>query len=198
MKCWKLTDQDGVTKNDTQWGINASHETSGEGKLYSRGWIHAYEDNYLALLLNPMYAGFASPRLWEAEASGEIKRDSQLKFGCTKPTTIKEVKLPVITTEMRVRFAILAVMEVYKDEKWTAWARAWLDGSDRSKEAAHAAGYVADAARYAAYAAGANAAWCADDAAWYAADAAWYAAGYAADASNNIDLVAIAHKATET
>jgi hypothetical protein len=223
MKCWKLTDQNGVTKNDTQWGINASHETSGEGELCSSGWLHAYEDPILGLLLNPIHANFASPRLWEAEADGKIEKDGQLKFGCTKLTTVKEHRVPEITMEMKIRFAILVAMEVCKDEKWTAWAQRWLDGSDRSREAANDAWYAANAAWYAADTAwrAANVAKYAADAAKYAADAAKYAANaakyaseygakytacYAANAADvarcaadavnsSINLVTIAHKA---
>lgn len=44
--------------------------------------------------------------------------DGQLKCGCKTLTTVREIPLPAITTEMRVRFAILCAKEA-----WAAVAR---------------------------------------------------------------------------
>lgn len=45
MKAYKLTDQNGLTKNDMQWGENVSYTATGESKkLCSDGWIHFYID----------------------------------------------------------------------------------------------------------------------------------------------------------
>ena len=61
------------------------------------------------------------------------------------------------------------------------WARRWLSGEDRSRDAAWAAWAAARAAWAATKAAG-DAAWAAGDAAWAAGDAAWaaWAAAWAA------------------
>jgi hypothetical protein len=50
MKLYKLTDENGQTKNHTQWGENISHSASGDSNqdLCSNGWIHAYESSLLA------------------------------------------------------------------------------------------------------------------------------------------------------
>jgi len=202
IKLYKLTDGDGKTRNDTQWGPGVSHSGTGEGELCGWGWIHAYEHPLIAVLLNPIHAKFQTPRLWEAE--GEIAiRDGQFKCGCKTLTTVREIPLPAVTTEMRVRFAILCAKEVCADLPWNAWADKWLSGEDRSEAAAGAAAgaaWAAARASWAAYAAQA-AAWAARAAraAWAAEAAAWAAAQTAAGASwaagHGINIFEIAEKA---
>ena len=73
MKVYKLTDKDGKTYCNTQWGPNVSHSANGKsGELCSSGWIHFYTNPLIAVLMNRIHANFTSPRLWEAEASGEV------------------------------------------------------------------------------------------------------------------------------
>ena len=175
---YKLTDRDGQTRNDTQWGPGVSHSGTGKGELCGPGWIHAYEHPLIAVLLNPIHANFQSPRLWEAE--GEVGlRDGQLKCGCKALTTIREIPLPAVTTEMRVRFGILCAKEVCAYPAWNAWADRWLSGGDRSEAAAAAAAAEAAAAAAAAEAVS-WAAWAAEAA---AARAAWAAEAAAARAA---------------
>ena len=194
---YKLSDSDGKTMNGTQWGPGVSHSGTGKGGLCGPGWIHAYEHPLVAVLMNPIHASFKNPRLWEAE--GEIAiRDGQLKCGCKTLTTVREIPLPSITTEMRVRFAILCAKEVCADLSWNAWADKWLSGEDRSVEAAKAAAWASyDAAAWAADAVAAAAyrpSWAAKAAAWAAEDAA--AAVYRASwGARCMNLAAIAEKA---
>ena len=137
-KLYKLTDSCGKTRNDTQWGPGVSHSGTGEGELCGPGWIHAYEHPLIAVLMNPIHAIFKNPRLWVAE--GEVGlRDGQIKCGCKTLTTVREIPLPAVTTEMRVRFAILCAKEVYADLSWNAWADKWLSGGDRTQAAAERA-----------------------------------------------------------
>ena len=148
---YKLTDKYRRTYGDTEWGEGVTHSGTGEGELCGPGWIHAYEHPLLAALLNPIHADFAEPRLWLAHGKVE-KREGMLKCGCRSLTTIRELPLPEITIEQRVKFAILCAKEVYKDPLWNKWADAWLSGEDRSaRDAAHAA-----SAAYAACAASAG------------------------------------------
>ena len=175
MKLYKLTDENGQTYNNTQWGEGISHSGTGKGELCSEGWIHAYTHPLLAVLLNPIHADFKNPRMWEAEGDVD-KRDGQLKVGCRTLTTIKEIPLPVITAEQRVKFAILCANAVCDDERWNEWADKWLDGTDRSKQSANAARAAAWAAN------AAEAAWAAEAAA-EAAEAAARAAAWAAEAA---------------
>ena len=148
-KLYKLTDENGRTRGGTQWGPGVTHGGTGEGGLCGPGWVHAYEHPLIAVLLNPIHADFAHPRLWEAE--GEIAlRDGQLKCGCLSLTTVREIPLPVVTTEMRVRFAILCAKRVCNDVEWNLWADKWLSGEDRTAWAAEAAARRAEAAAEAA------------------------------------------------
>lgn len=138
MRLYKLTDQNRRTYGNTEWGEGVTHTAKGTGPLCSSGWIHAYEHPLLAALLNPIHANFSNPILWEAE--GEIGiRYGQLKCGCASLTTIREIPLPSITTENRVRFAILCALRVYTDPEYRRWAEGWLDGRDRTRTAAEAA-----------------------------------------------------------
>lgn len=169
---YKLTDSNGLTRagknNECQWGENVTHKAQAKsGGLCSDQYIHAYLNPHLALLLNPIHANIANPRLWEAK--GRIAaRDGQLKVGCKSLTTIREIPVPVITTEQRAVVAILCAKAVYQDKAWNAWADAWLNGAHRSKQAADAAAEAAEAATYAAT-----------------------EAAYAAEAAAGVDLFAI-------
>ena len=205
MKAYKLTDENNRTYNDTQWGINVSHTATGTTTfLCSDGWIHFYTHPLLAVLMNPNHAKFVNPKLWEAEASGEMKHEL-LKSGCKTLTTIREIPLPKVSRIQRIAFVILCAKEVCKDEKWNSWADKWLSGEDRSKETADVAAYAAFAAANAdANAAAANADANAA-AAFHAAGAAAYADANAAGAAANaagaaavadgIDFIKIAKKA---
>jgi len=218
---YKLTDGDGKTRNGTRWGPGVSHSGTGEGGLCGPGWIHAYEHPLIAVLLNPIHADFKSPRLWEAEGKIAI-RDGQLQCGCKTLTTIREIPLPEITTEMWIRFAILctkeastaAVGEAWK--AWNVWADKWLSGEDRSAAAAaaaaaaeaatsavgparaayNAAAWAADAAAREAEAAARAAAWASAWSVQWAAEAAASAAYRSTRAACcGMDLAAIAEKA---
>jgi hypothetical protein len=183
-RCYKLTDENGETGAEyrrVRWGENVTHvpTSPGQGALCGPGWIHFYDDPILGLLLNRIHASFQKPRVWEARWNGSRKDDRGLKAGATSLTTVREItrELPEITTEMRVRFAILVAGQVYGDASWQEWAASWLAGEDRSANAAADAANAADAAADAADAA--NAAY----AAAYAAANAAYAAYAAANAA---------------
>jgi hypothetical protein len=148
--------------------------------LWRPGWIHAYEHPLVAVLMNPIHADFKSPRLWEAE--GEIAIRDGLKCGCATLTTVREIPLPAVTTEMRVRFGILCAKEVCTCFSWNAWADRWLSGEDRSEAATGAAAEAAQAASAWAAAAAEAAAGAGKAAAW-AAQAAEAAAAWAAQAA---------------
>ena len=221
MIVYKLTNQKLQTYGGCQWEPGVPRETNGKGDLCSSGWLHYYHDPLLAVLLNPIHADIANPILWEAEADGLHRDDRGLKGGCTRLTLIRQVDLPQITTEQRVRFGILCAKVICDNPAWNAWADRWLDGSDRSQESAWAAIEAAARAAEAAWAAAetaaraaetaaraaraAEAAWAAETAAWAAAEtaarAAETAAGAAAEAAARaaegtpLDLIAIAREA---
>ncbi len=197
IKLYKLTDSCGKTRGGTQWWPGVSHSGTGKGELCGPGWIHAYEHPLIAVLMNPIHADFKHPRLWEAE--GEIAiRDGQLKCGCKTLTTIREIPLPEITTEMRVRFAIMCAKEVCACLSWNAWADKWLSGEDRSGAAAGAAAgaaWAAWAAEAAAWAAGAAEAAAQTAAGAAACRSARAARAAAVDLGHRIDFFGIAEKA---
>ena len=207
MMLYKVTDENGQTRNQTQWGENISHTATGTGtELCSDGVIHAYENPLVAAFIHPLHVQFNNPILWEAE--GEvIVREGQLKCGCKTLTTLKKISLPEISTEQRIEIAIRCAQLACKEPAWNEWASKWLSGEDRSKESANAAyraaaaAYAANAA-YAAFAAGAGAYFA--DAAYYAdADADAAAAAYAASAARaaawgvEFDLAEIIEKVLE-
>ena len=166
---YKLTDQNMQTYDGFQWTLNKTETADGKGDLCGPGFLHAYTDPLLAVLLNPIHADIENPRLFRAE--GTIKKtDHGLKVGCTEMTLLEELPLPVITTTQRIAFGILCAKEVCKDAVWVTWADAWLLGKDRAAGAAGAAEAAAWADR--------------------AAEAAAWTRG-------NIDLIAIARKAME-
>jgi hypothetical protein len=184
---YKLTNQDNTTRNNTLWGEGVTHETDGSGELCGPGWLHFYHTPELAVMMNPAHADIEKPKLWECEAEGQFLDDHGLKGGCTKLTTLREIPLPDVTLEQRIRFGILCAQKAFggKSELWDEWATGWLSGSDRSLESARAAEYAAE---YAAYAAAyAAASYTSADAhaasAAYSADAA--SAAYSADAARN-------------
>lgn len=149
MQLYKLTDEYGQTHGGTQWAPGVTHEGSGVGPLCSAGWIHACTDPLLAIFLNPIHGDFRNPRLWECR--GEVAlSDRGLKVGCKSLTTVREIPLPEVTTEQRVRFAILCAKRVCTDPKWLAWADAWLLGKNRAAADATAARVVIWAAEQAA------------------------------------------------
>ena len=178
----KLTDKNDQTYGGCQWGEGVTVETSGEGELCGPGWTHWYTHSLLAVLLNPIHGNFdlTTAHLWEGE--GEVKKtDHGLKVGCQKATTLRRVELPEVTTEQRVRFAILCAKEICNEPTWINWADRWLSGEDRTEVSAE----------WAAKAAAEAAEWAAEWAEW----AEW--AAEAAKAADLLDLIAIAKMAME-
>jgi hypothetical protein len=189
---YKLTTQEGMTQNNTQWGENVTHEATGdiEQDLCSNAWIHAYTHPLLAILMNPAHAMIKNPILWEGNGEGEAKFEP-LKCGFRKFTTLKKIPLPEVTDVQKVAFGILCAKEINTDSSWNQWADKWLSGEDRTKSSAYYAAYAAASAASAAYAAS-NAAKYADAAAYAA-----YAAYNAASKGKELDFVSIALKAME-
>ena len=141
MKVYKLTDENMQTHNNFQWELNKTYVTSGEGELCGPGFLHSYEHPLLAVLHNPLHADFDldTARLFEADASGTILKDNQLKMGSSSLTLIKEIPIPVLTTEQKIKYAIYCAKEVCQNQEWNIWADKWLSGEDRSIKSAEAA-----------------------------------------------------------
>ena len=164
--------------NETTWEIG-KQVSAKEGKpvLCTETVVHFYEDELLAIFMNPIHANLKNPRMFEVETCGEIIRDN-VKSGCKSLKLIREIEIPKITKEQKIAFAILCSLEVYKEKSYVTWAENWLNRTDRSRESASAA--YASASASAAYASASAAA----------------AVAYASAAVNTkIDFVTLAHKA---
>jgi len=217
MRKFKLTDQNMQTHNGYQWELGVWREAEGDPKqnLCSDGWLHCYDSPLLAVLHNPIHAGIENPRLFEVEVDGETKNDWGLKCGYRSMRLTRELNLPHVTTEQRIRYAIFCALSVCDDPAFIQWAEDWLSGKNRSAEAAEAAAWAARAAaeaatRAAAAEAAAEAGWAAraaaeaaeaariaaEAAAWAAEAAAW-AATRAAVAEAAAEAAWAARAATE-
>ena len=220
MELYKLTNKNGCTHGNTQWGIGVTHELKARKKprLCTKGVLHAYKNINLALLLNPNHANISNPKIWEAE--GKIVVEDYGKVGCFKLTTTKELSCPdwYIDDKKRrrvqVQFAVLcaeSVLHIYENQypddnrprKAIEAAQNYLKKpSNAAAKAANAAAKAANAAAKAAKAAyeaakaakAANAAYAANAAAYEAANAV----AYAAKAANvEIDFCALADQAVK-
>ena len=191
---YKLTDNDMKTNYGFQWELNKDYEIKSKGgELCTSAYFHFYLHPLLAVLHNPNHANIGNPRIFKAEVGGESLTDGQMKEGWKKAKLIKEIPLPKITVEQKIKYGIYCALEVYKDESFVNWANNWLSGKDRTVDSAHAA-YAAHAA-HAAYAAHAT---FHSAHASCAAYAAAYSVTYAAYAANKkINLLKLAKKAME-
>jgi len=200
-----------------KWALNEWHEIPpekrGKGKGFSMGsYFRLHDDPLLAVLLNPICADFKDFRMFEVETEGAVESDRGLKFGAVKIQLVREIDVPDITAEQRVRFAILCAIEVHTETGFNSWAQDWLSGKDKTAATAAAreaatwkvwatattTGWAARAATWAAGAAGweAAAVWVARPA-WAARVVTWAAraAERAADAKDSLDFKALAAKA---
>ena len=144
-KLYKLTDEQGRTRagedNELTWAVGVAHKTAGTGtRLCTADVIHAYEHPLIAVLMNPVHAMFnpATMRLFVAEGN-IVAREGQLKCGVHALKIVEEIAVPTLTTEQRVKFAILCAKCVCTDVAWNAWADKWLSSEDRSAWAVEAA-----------------------------------------------------------
>ncbi|MDD4242899.1 MAG: hypothetical protein PHG08_01170, partial [Bacilli bacterium] len=210
MKIYKLTDQNLQTYNGFQWELGvAAPELPAGGDLCSSSYYHAYTSPLLAVFLNSIHADIENPKMFEAEGFGELADDHGLKVGYKSMVLVKELELPAVTLTNRIAFGILCSLEVYKEPAFVTWAENWLNGTDRTIEAAWAAARAAWAAARAARAWAARAAraaaWAAERAAasWAAAEAAAEARAAAraaaaaarAAAAEKFNLIELAKKA---
>ena len=142
MKLYKLTDQNGFTragaKNALKWAVGTTHRATGPGtELCSPDVIHAYTDPVLAVLMNPTHANIKNPLLWVGE--GDVVATDGCKVGVKELTITERIDLPVVTTEVRVRFGIACAWMVSRSTAWREWAEKWVSGEDRSTKSARAA-----------------------------------------------------------
>lgn len=177
---YKLTTQELTTHNRFQWTPGGWSPLLAGTELCSNGVYHAYPSPELAVILNPIHANLANPRLWKCSLGGGVidnDNDNGLKLGAQQMRLDEEIALPSYTTTQRIAFGILCVLEVSRDEVFRGWAEKWLSGEDRSAEAAQA---TYGRARWWGRSAVAMAAW------WAARQADKKAARWAADAVQEV------------
>jgi hypothetical protein len=190
MIAYKLTDQNLQTYKGYQWKLGEKRTTNGKGELCGPGWLHFYTDPRLAVILNSIHADIKNPRLFEVEVGGQCQEDLGLKIGYTEATLIKEIPLPEISVEKKVEFAIRCSLLLATTKKYIEWAENWLNGTDRSTEAAAVAHSARSAHSYAAFAVSYVASARASHAASYSANAV-ASTVYAVADVNYIDFIYI-------
>lgn len=204
---YKLTSKEGYTRpghsNQLKWSVGVTHTVPGDGvEIDTDEVIHAYEHPPVAAFVGPAHATFdpQTMRLWRCEGT-IVAREGQLQCGTKALTVLEEIPLPTITTEQRIKIAILCSKQVCSIPQWTRWADQWLSGEDRSQEAAWAAArpavsvwaagasWAASAAAISVWAAeaaakarAAEASW-SEAAAWAASGASWTTGAWAAEAA---------------
>ena len=123
---YKLTDQNyktGKNHNPMKWG---------------GGIIHAYVSPEIAVFCNPAHGNIKNPVLWECTGPDVLFNDG-LKIGVRELTTIRQIPLPEITIEQRIKIAIKTTkMFCSNNTKWSEWADKWLSGKDRTSAMAAA------------------------------------------------------------
>jgi len=203
---YKLTDHNGRTHDDTQWGENVRHEATGKGmKACTDGVIHSYASPYLAALMNPIHANFSRPILWHFREEGEWYTNGLKRHG-KAGTTLRRARLPHFTPRQRVAFSIYVAQAALAAQSvripvWEKWSTDYLAGKIVKSEAAAAAWTAAVAAGTAG--AGAGPLWTygratarlATAAAWTAARARSSAGAAAVARSAAVAAVAVARAA---
>ena len=181
---YKLVDKEGYTRRgetgETFWFDGLEKIAQGYcNELCTSDVIHYYDHPLLAVLFNPIHANIPDPRLITIEIDRDVAHDG-LKGGCKSAKFAEEIKLPVLTIEQRVEFAIKISLKYYKDTGYLEWAKNWLVGKYRSisAESALSAARSAESAAWSALSAArsaelaARSARSAESAAWSARSAA--------------------------
>jgi hypothetical protein len=157
MIIYKLTDRAGYTRRGepgaTMWEVGrryGAHE--GDGLSFERGFYDVYTDPLVGLFLNPIHANVKNPQLWEGETPEIIIDQRGVKAVVRELVLVRELQVPEIAPEQRIRFAIFCAASVIPNRNriWHSWARDWLSGADRTEEVA---GWAAGRASWAACAA---------------------------------------------
>lgn len=150
---YKLTDSRGRTFDGYRWslprwwrvlsgGRGRWHRAKGAGGLCSEGMLHFYHHPLLAAMLNPIHARIHKPVLWEAEIDGRVLDDRGLKGGAKRMRLVRRMELPQVNLAQAVSFAAMCVIESEGKQchpDFMAWARDYIDGTDRTQATALAA-----------------------------------------------------------
>lgn len=198
-KCYKILRRDMTSYRGCKWALGEWKESDELGPFCAPGGFHGYEYPLLAALHSPIHGATRNPRLFEAEADGEIAHEGQMQLKAQRMRIVREIPVPKVSMEQRIAYAIYCAKAVYYDPEWDHWADAWLSGEDRSKQAAADAGdrMIRMAEEQWWLGNVVHEAWAAACAAWAAADANERWAAEAAEYANieGVDLIACAERA---
>lgn len=136
MKCYKLLSQDMTSYRGCSWTLGEWKGSNSLGPFCGPGGFHGYEHPLLAVLHNPLHANIRDPRLFEAEAAGEIAHDGKMQLKAQRMRIVREITVPAVSLEQRVAYGIYCAKAIYDDPQWNSWADSWLSGVDRSRSAA--------------------------------------------------------------
>lgn len=137
-RAYKLTDQWNQSSDGREWGPAVKHKVkaaSGSGEAR----ILCYASPSLALLLNPHFERYATPRIWEAFVDVEAVRGDAI-VACSEVATTRQVTPPALNGLHHARFAVLCARaasgEGALDARFREWADRWVvDGGGEATEA---------------------------------------------------------------
>lgn len=139
MKVYKITDKDNCTNSGrTLWGENVTLKREGKGELdlLPKRVLRCYRDPYLAVFMSPIYDKYNPIKLWEAETTIIIYDDGTMS-DVRELTTIRQIPLPELTIEQRVKIAAKCALQVCNEgTKLFDWSLEWVTGTNRSSASA--------------------------------------------------------------
>lgn len=133
MRLYKITDGADYSHGNTRWGEGVEYTAPGLGNLCTDAYLHAYTDQYLAVLMTPVHLSYCRLHLWDAD--GDAEKCDGIVIGCTRLKTIQRMDIPEVTMEHRIIFAISCVKQVYTDRDWNMWADGWLNFVELARKA---------------------------------------------------------------
>lgn len=148
----KITDRNLETRGRTRWLPGTSHRATGNTVLpCTDGVIHSYAHPLIAVFCDPIHGRYArngDARMVEVEvADDDVASDGLKCWHRGEVRCLREITKPVLTPVQRVHVAISVALDALPDAPWATayrrWATAWLDGTDRTHEAARAASHAA-------------------------------------------------------
>jgi hypothetical protein len=127
----KNYETDIYSANIREWGVNITHGSKSDYWLNKQDPILAYKNVLLAVFMAPTHVAQKYSVMWECEGD-IVEQVSQLKCRCTSLTTLRQIPMPIITLEQRVKFAILCALQLCNEIWFVDWANNWLNGKDRT------------------------------------------------------------------
>lgn len=101
----------------TRWEIGKWKKVDGKVKrLCSSSWLHCYCDPILAVLHDRIHGAYmeysTGCKLYEVEVKGKSLTEGQIKEGWTEMRVKRQISIPKITLEIRLRYAIMCAIKV--------------------------------------------------------------------------------------